>query len=114
MINEDDNICFCPIEGLMKVISKKWAIQIIATIGNYERIRFNELQKVLPGISSKTLSDRLKDYIESELVNKTVYAEIPPRTEYSLTRNGIEARNAMLPMLKWISEKSSQDKLHRY
>lgn len=72
------------------------------------------LQKALPNISSKTLSDRLKNYIEVELVNKTVYAEIPPRTEYLLTKNGIEARNAMLPLLKWISEKSSHDKLHSF
>jgi DNA-binding HxlR family transcriptional regulator len=104
----DNEICFCPLEGIINVISKKWALIIIGTIGNHEKIRFNALMKAITGISPKTLSDRLKEQKESGLVKREVFAEVPPRVEYSLTQDGIEVRDAMLPLMEWAYKKSIQ------
>mgnify|MGYP000306646024 CR=1 FL=1 len=102
---ERNEICLCPTEGIINVISKKWALQIIATIGNHNKLRFGEIMKNIGTISPKTLSDRLKELEEAGLVNREVFPEIPPKVEYSLTRSGIELRNAIKPLMEWASEK---------
>lgn len=66
--------------------------------------------KLLTGISPKTLADRLKEQEKAGLVKREAYAEIPPRVEYCLTQDGIEVRNAMLPLMEWAYKKSVQDK----
>ena len=104
---ETNEVCLCPTEGIINVISKKWALQIIATIGNHKKLRFGEIMKHLGTISPKTLADRLKELEESGLITRVVFPEIPPRVEYSLTQSGIELRNAMKPLMEWAAERSS-------
>ncbi len=106
---DDDSgiICLCSIEGIMGVISKKWTLLIITTIGNHGKLRYGELEKKLGGISPKTLSDRLKELEEAGLVNRVTFNEIPPRVEYNLTTEGLELRNALKPVISWAIEKSS-------
>ncbi len=103
MNNESDshNLCFCPLEGVMGVISKKWAILIINAIGIYRKLRFSRLIEELHGISPKTLSDRLKELQAEGLIEREYFAEIPPRVEYSLTKDGVELRESIMPLLKW-------------
>lgn len=104
--NESENeICLCPVEGILGVVSKKWAPQVIATVGNRDRIRFNEIVKRLEGISPKTLADRLKELERSGLVVREVFAEVPPRVEYSLTKDGREVRASMDPLMEWASKR---------
>ncbi len=91
------------------MISKKWALQIIGQINNYEKLRFNELLKSLEGISPKTLSDRLKEMTGEGLIKREVFPEIPPKVEYSLTHDGAEVRDAMIPLMKWAHNKSLQN-----
>ncbi|HEX9907107.1 MAG TPA: helix-turn-helix domain-containing protein [Thermoplasmata archaeon] len=95
----------------MGVVSKKWAPQVIATIGNRDRIRFNEIMKKLEGISPKTLADRLKELERSGLVAREVFAEVPPRVEYTLTENGREVRASMVPLMEWASRRHVLEKL---
>ncbi len=83
---------------------------MIGTIGNQKKIRFNELMKELAGISPKTLADRLKEQEKAGLIKREAFAEIPPRVEYSLTQDGIEVRDAMLPLMEWVYKKSIQSK----
>jgi DNA-binding HxlR family transcriptional regulator len=64
--------------------------------------------KELNGISPKSLSDRLKELTEAGLINREIFAEIPPRVEYTLTQDGIEVRDAMLPLMEWAYKKSIQ------
>jgi DNA-binding HxlR family transcriptional regulator len=101
MSKENDVTCFCPLEGIMGVISKKWAILVINAIGTYGRLRFNRLMEELHGISPKTLSDRLKELQVEGLIKREFFAEIPPRVEYSLTKDGAELRESIRPLLKW-------------
>ncbi|MFX1256375.1 MAG: winged helix-turn-helix transcriptional regulator [Promethearchaeota archaeon] len=106
----EDGICFCPVEGIINVISKKWALVIIGTISNHKKLRFNELMNNIIGISPKTLSDRLKELKEVGLIKREAFTEIPPRVEYSLTQDGVEIRDAMLPLMEWAYKKSIQEK----
>jgi len=101
MQNKNDVVCFCPLEGIIDVISKKWALLIINAIGNYGNLRFNKLMEELRGISPKTLADTLKQLQDEGLLRRESFAEIPPRVEYSLTKDGEGLREAVIPLLKW-------------
>jgi len=101
MQNKNETVCYCPLEGIIDVISKKWTLLIINAIGNYGTLRFNTLMEELNGISPKTLADTLKKLQNEQLIKRTPYAEIPPRVEYSLTKDGQGLREAVMPILKW-------------
>jgi DNA-binding HxlR family transcriptional regulator len=110
MENKNDVVCFCPLEGIIDVISKKWALLIINAIGNYGSLRFNRLMEELRGISPKTLADTLKQLQEEELLKRESFAEIPPRVEYSLTKDGEGLREAVIPILKWAATRQCSKK----
>jgi len=110
MYGEGGHLCFCPLKGVIDVISKKWALLIINALGNRGRLRFNGLMKELEGISPKTLSDTLKELQAEGLIRRESFAEIPPRVEYSLTNDGAELRRAIIPLLKWAATRSSMKK----
>ena len=74
-----DDICFCPLHGVLDVIAKKWALLIIAILGNEGERGFNELKKDLGFISPKPLSDTLKNLERIGLVSKKVRALLPRR-----------------------------------
>jgi DNA-binding HxlR family transcriptional regulator len=99
--NNNEAVCYCPLEGVIDVISKKWALLIINAIGNYGSLRFNKLVDELRGISPKTLADTLKRLQNEQLLKRESFAEIPPRVEYSLTKDGQGLREAVVPILKW-------------
>jgi DNA-binding HxlR family transcriptional regulator len=100
-----EDICLCSIEGIMGILSKKWALLIISAIGNNQKLRYSELEKKLGEISPKTLADRLKELENANLIKREAFAEIPPRVEYSLTKDGIELRNAIMPLIRWVSSR---------
>ena len=73
MNNKSDSPCFCPLEGFMGVIRKKWALLIINAIGIYGRLRFNRIMEHLYGISPRTLSDRLKELRAESLIKREFF-----------------------------------------
>jgi len=108
-ISREDDICLCSIEGIMGILSKKWALLIISAIGNNQKLRYSELEKKLGEISPKTLADRLKELENASLIKRESFAEIPPRVEYSLTKEGADLRNAIMPLMRWVSSRESQE-----
>jgi DNA-binding HxlR family transcriptional regulator len=108
MRQESGDACLCPLEGIIDVISKKWALLTIAMIGNHKKLRFNQIMRNLKGISPKTLADLLKRLEAAGLIQRKVFAEIPPRVEYSLTEDGVELRKAIRPLLEWASTKQGE------
>ena len=110
MQNKNEVVCYCPLEGIIDVISKKWALLIINAIGNYGNLRFNRLIEELHGISPKTLADTLKRLQHEELIKRASFAEIPPRVEYSLTKDGKGLREAVIPLLKWAAARKCSKK----
>jgi DNA-binding HxlR family transcriptional regulator len=109
MQEKNDHICLCPLEGIIDVIGKKWALLIINAIGNFEKLRFNDLMEALGRISPKTLSDTLKELQVEGLIKRESFAEIPPRVEYSLTQDGVELRKSIIPLLKWAAMRTNVD-----
>ncbi len=107
MQKENEVVCFCPLEGIIDVISKKWALLIINSIGNYGNLRFNRLMEELHGISPKTLADTLKQLQSEGLLKRESFAEIPPRVEYSLTEEGRGLREAVMPILRWAATRQN-------
>ena len=106
-----DQICLCPLNGVIDVISKKWALLIVNAIGNNGKLRFNALMEELSGISPKTLSDTLKELQAEGLIKRETFAEIPPRVEYSLTGDGTELRRSIIPLLGWAARRTSTEKV---
>ena len=101
----EEHQCFCPIEGIIDVISKKWSLLIINTLGNFKILRFSDIEKRLKGISPKTLSDTLSKLRTAGLVERESFNEIPPRVEYQLSKDGLEFRSAILPFIKWAAKR---------
>lgn len=94
----------CPLDGIIDVISRKWSLLVINTLGNCKKARFNELQKQLQIVSPKTLSETLKKLAKENLLIRESFAEIPPRVEYSLTERGIGLWKAIIPLLNWTAQ----------
>jgi len=110
MHEKGEHICFCPLEGVIDVISKKWALLIVNALGNHGKLRFNNLMDELGGVSPKTLSDTLKELQAQGLIKRESFAEIPPRVEYSLTQDGVELRKSIVPLLKWAAARENVNK----
>ncbi|NEQ53278.1 MAG: helix-turn-helix transcriptional regulator [Leptolyngbya sp. SIO3F4] len=79
----------CPIQFVVDILGSKWSILILRDLWEQDR-RTNELLKALSGISSKTLTVRLRSLEEHGLVIRRTYAEVPPRVEYAITDKGKE------------------------
>ncbi len=98
-------VLFCPLQGVIDVISKKWTMLIVNEIGNHKRIRFNEIKSELREITSKALSNTLSDLHQNNLIIKEIFKEIPPRVEYSLTEDGVGLYHAIAPLLQWAASR---------
>jgi len=100
---------FCPrpLESTAEFLSKKWTLSILVTIGNFQKLRFNELHDRVEGISAKILSERLEELQGNNLIKRTVFFEKPPRVQYTLTGQGQKLYKAVIPLLKW-SERMSR------
>jgi DNA-binding HxlR family transcriptional regulator len=71
--------------SVLKVLGRRWAFLVLMNLNTKEAIRFNELKRLMPGISSTILADRLIELERENLISKKIYPEIPPKVEYSLT-----------------------------
>ena len=90
----------CPVEITMRLIGDKWKILIIRDLLTGTK-RFGELRKSLNGISQKVLTNNLRDMEKSGLVHREVFAEVPPRVEYSLTDTGWSLNPVLDSIVKW-------------
>lgn len=90
----------CPIAKTLEIIGGKWTILIIRDLLKKPR-RFLELQKTIGGANPRTLSARLKDLEEYGIIKKKIYPEIPPHTEYALTKKGLTLSGVLEQMKKW-------------
>lgn len=95
-----DELPDCPVATTIMLIGNKWKIFIVQRL--LERPwRFNELQKNIPGISQRVLTDNLRSMEEDGIITRTVYPEVPVRVEYSLSELGNTMRPIINSMLEW-------------
>jgi len=109
MCEDSETLCVCAFGGILTSISKKWALLIINKLGVSGRLRFNDLMSELEGISPRTLSETLKELQGERLINRESFSEIPPRVEYFLTEDGSELRKAIIPLLRWASDRDNRN-----
>ncbi|MFJ9587272.1 winged helix-turn-helix transcriptional regulator [Streptomyces acidicola] len=91
----------CGIDAALDVVSGKWKGLILWELDAHRVRRFSELRRGLPGVSEKMLTQHLREMEEDGLVHREVYAEVPPRVEYSLTEHGHTLNQALAPLGAW-------------
>src|SRR3982751_1783276 len=97
----------CPIERTVNILEGKWTLLILRELFIGTK-RFGELRSALTGVSPKTLSERLRILEQQGIVKRTIYPEVPPRVEYSLTELG-ETLNPIIEALRqWGTEWADQ------
>ncbi len=90
----------CPVETTLQLIGNKWKVLILRDLMDGTK-RFGELKKSIGTVSQKVLTAQLRDMEACGLVNRKVYAEVPPRVEYSLTELGKSLNPILSAMRDW-------------
>lgn len=98
--NEVKNLPVCPVETTLTLIGNKWKVLILRDLLPGTK-RFGELKKSLGSVSQKVLTAQLRDMEADGLVSRTVYAEVPPKVEYTLTDLGMSLKPVLDSMLTW-------------
>lgn len=98
-------VLFCPLQGVIDIISKKWSLLVINEIGNHKSIRFNELRRELMGVTAKSLANTLNELQVNSLINRKDFDEKLPRIEYELTEDGIKLYHLIIPLLQWAASR---------
>ena len=95
-----DELPVCPVATTVSLIGSKWKLLIMRNL-MARPWRFNELQRDLEGISQKVLTDSLRSMEADGIITRTVYPEVPPHVEYSLSETGESMRPIIEAMEKW-------------
>lgn len=90
----------CPVETTLTLIGDKWKVLILRDLMPGTK-RFGELRKSIGHVSQKVLTAQLRQMEEGGLLTRTVYAEVPPRVEYTLTDLGYSLKPILDAMWKW-------------
>lgn len=90
----------CPVETTLTLIGDKWKVLIIRDLLDGTK-RFGELKKSVTGISQKVLTSQLRAMEDSGLVTRKVYAQVPPRVDYTLTQTGLSLKPILNSLAEW-------------
>ena len=90
----------CPVATTVQLIGNKWKLLIIRNLLRAPQ-RFSELKRTIPGISQKVLTDNLRALEADGLIDREVFAEVPPRVEYTLTDIGESLKPILGAMFDW-------------
>ena len=105
----DMDLPVCPVETTLMLIGDKWKVLILRDLMPGKK-RFNELKKSIGSVSQKVLTSQLRDMEDKGLVERKVYAEVPPRVEYSLTETGYSLKPVLDAMWEWGEQYQSKIK----
>jgi DNA-binding HxlR family transcriptional regulator len=94
----------CPVTATMQVLGGKWKAILINAIYLTSPARFGELKRSVKGITQSMLTQQLRELEDDGLISRKIYAEIPPRVEYTLTEFGLTLSPIMQSMAKWGEE----------
>ncbi len=102
-MNEIKELPACPVETTLSLIGDKWKVLILRDLITGTK-RFGELKKSIGTVSQKVLTAQLRNMEENGLVHRKVYAEVPPRVEYSLTELGQSLKPILDALQNWGEE----------
>lgn len=91
----------CSVEATLAVIGGRWKAVILFHLIEREVLRFGELKKSIPKITQRMLTNQLRELEEDGIVNRKVYAQVPPKVEYRLTDYGKSLQSIMYAMREW-------------
>ncbi len=101
LINYKQKTFNCTFELTLELIGGKWKPIILWHLSQHEQaLRFSELKRTMPNVTQKMLTQQLRELEEDRLVNRKVYAEVPPKVEYALTDIG----KSLIPLLKTMDD----------
>lgn len=103
MINKEETgtiIEMCPVRNVIARFGNKWAFLTVLVIGEQGVVRFNELSRLIPDVSSRVLSSTLRTLEADGFIDRKVYAVVPPKVEYRLTDVG----KSLLPLIQQLTE----------
>lgn len=99
-VKKEPQLSRCPITRTNHVIHGKWTLPIVFTLLDGTK-RFKELERNVEGINTRMLVKELKHLEENGIINREVFAEVPPRVEYSLTLKGMALKGIIQEMKAW-------------
>lgn len=94
----------CPIRNVLARVGDKWSLLVLYNLQHREPVRFKELQRQIPDISQKSLTQTLRTLEEDGFVSREVFPEVPPRVEYSLTPRALSFLPLVENMINWAKE----------
>lgn len=102
------NLPKCPVETTLMLIGDKWKVLILRDLMPGTK-RFGELKKSIGNVSQKVLTAQLRDMEEKGILSRKVYAEVPPRVEYTLTETGYSLKPILDAMWLWGAQYQSKN-----
>lgn len=90
----------CPVEAALEVIGGKWKGVILYHLLE-ETLRFNELRRLMPGVTQRMLTKQLRELEADDLIVRKVYPEVPPKVEYSMTEYGRQLAPVIYSLQEW-------------
>ena len=90
----------CPIRNVVARFGDKWSLLVLLVINDEKVVRFNELGRMIPDISTRMLSETLKTLEADGLIDRKIYPQVPPKVEYSLTDTG----KSLIPLIHQLTE----------
>lgn len=94
----------CNVDEIWGILGRAWALLILKKLTENEVTRFNEIKKAIPQISNTVLSERLHELEEHGLITKKVYAEVPIRVEYSVTKQTRDLGKILERLDSWVTK----------
>lgn len=91
----------CAVSHAMSILGGKWKIVVISNLVNRGMLRYKELERAIPEVTPKMLVKVLKELEDEKIIARKVYAEVPPRVEYSVTPLGLSLNNLIVEIHKW-------------
>jgi DNA-binding HxlR family transcriptional regulator len=85
-------------------IGDKWSVMVVGMLGRHGTLRFNELKRLINGVSQRMLTLTLRNLERDGLVSRTIYPEVPPRVEYNLTEMGKTLQEPIDELWNWSAE----------
>lgn len=90
-----------PVEATLEVIGGKWKVVILCHLKEKGAMRYSALQRAMPNITKKMLTQQLRELEDDGIIFRNVYDQVPPKVEYGLTENGETLREVLNIMCSW-------------
>lgn len=116
MLKKDINssiIEICPVRNVVARFGNRWSLLVLLIIDEQKVVRFNELGRLIPDVSPRVLSGTLKNLEADGLISRKVYAQVPPKVEYSLTDTGLSLLPIIHSLTKWAQTNMKNIMNHR-